>query len=161
MVFETVVTRRSVGECINSMDRALRNLGSARNSNNDREVFGYYDILSNWGHNLGSALLNEWLSKVEKVRRNFQERAGQIGVERAAREARAVIDFYKRIAESFSNSEKTSKYASLNLQSAGKAIRRRFKKIEREVEHQRARIIRNMQDAQKKAARASKSKQAA
>lgn len=150
MVFETVVTRRSVAECINSVDRALRNIGSARNSNNDRELLEYYDIMSAWGHNLGAALLKEWTAKAEKARREFEGRARQIGVEAAAKEAKSAIGLCKQLAENFSKSEKTSKYAALNLQGAGRSLGRRFKKIDKDIERQKKHLVRNLQDAQRR-----------
>jgi len=112
VVFERVVTTRSVGECINSADRALRNLGSAKNSNNDRGALEYYDILNTWCHNLGSALLTEWTAKAERVKGNFRARAQRIGPDAAYKEAKALIEFYKKLAESFSNSEKICSFAS-------------------------------------------------
>lgn len=141
MVFEKVYTTRSAGECINSIDRALRALGIANNQRDDRRVLEMYDVLSSWAHNLGSALLNQFLVRVEAARKSFPARAREVGAENAFKEYENIAGYYEKLAEEFSKSEKTSKYASLDLQNSGKGAKRRIYKISKQVEKEKRSLI--------------------
>lgn len=142
MVFETVHTGgRTIRDCLTSLDRATRNLGMADNNQNEKDILKYYDAMSTWSHTLGAAILNIWLVRVEKIRKNFKVRAKQVGAAQAAQEVESYIEYYRKLCEEFSKSEKTSKYAALHLQHAGNSMKRKLRKSKKHFGKEKRSVV--------------------